>query len=121
MTKIFNGAVYDVDTNKPVVGARIYSDTVTGVVTDDSGNFSLAADDSLLSTWFHIDATAQGYGDYVQQLGGLEGDIFIYNTSAGAVSKIKAAIKNSFWSFFLTVLLIVLILFIAKKYLHEIL
>lgn len=118
MTKIFNGAVYDVDTNAPVVGAKIYSANSTGVITDETGNFSLAADDANLGEWFHIDATAQGYGDYVQQLGGLNGDFFIYKTDAGFVSKAKATLKNSFWSFFLTVLAILLILFIAKKYIH---
>lgn len=116
MTKIFNGAVHDVDTNKPIAGARIYSDTSTGVITDESGNFSLAADDSNLQQWFHIDATAQGYGDYVAQLSVLDGDTFLYKTDAGIVSKAKAVIKNSFWSLFLTVLIIVIILFTAKKY-----
>lgn len=118
MTKIFNGAVYDVDTNAPVIGAKIYSDTVTGVITDETGNFSLAADDSNLGQWFHIDATGQGYGDYVQQLGGLNGDFFIYKTNAGFISKAKATVKNSFWGFFLVVIAIVLILFIAKKYIQ---
>jgi len=118
MIKVFNGAVYDVDTNAPIQGAKIYSDNVPGVVTDDTGNFSLAADDSDLGAWFHIDATGQGYGDYVQQLGGLNGDFFLYKTDAGFVSKAKAYVKNSFWGFFITVLAIVIILFIAKKYIQ---
>jgi hypothetical protein len=118
MIKVFNGAVYDVDTNLPISGAKIYPEdgSITGVVTDSDGTFSLMADDGNLGAWYHIDATAKGYGDYVAQLSALSGDSFIYNNSAGGVSKIKAFVKNSFWDVALTVAAIIIILLIAKKY-----
>lgn len=118
MIKIFTGRILDVDTNAPVIAARIYSDNNNGVQTDEAGEFSLMADDGDLGAWFHVDATTKGYGDALQQLGGLSGDIFIYKTSAGAISKLKAATKNYFWGYALTVAAIILILFIAKKYIQ---
>lgn len=121
MIKTFVGRVLDVETNAPVIAARIYTDALPsgGVQTDESGEFHLAADDSTLSDWYHVDATAQGYGDVVQQLGGLQGDIFIYKTTASVVAKAKAAIKNSALGIAVTSIAILIILFIAKKYIPQ--
>lgn len=120
MIKIFNGRLLDVDTNAPIIAARIYpnGNPSGGVATADDGSFSLAADDSTLSTWYQLDAVSQGYGDAVQQLGGLQGDIFLYKTDAGAVSKVKAVLKNGFLPNLILILAILLILFISKKYIQ---
>lgn len=120
MIRIFNGRVLDIDTNAPIAYARIYPEGQPngGVQTDTDGTYSLAADDGNLATWYHIDAISKGYGDSVQQLGGLSGDFYLYKTDAGIISKTKALVKNNAFANILIIIAILIILFISKKYLQ---
>lgn len=120
MVKYFKGQIVDADTDRGVLSVITSQvDPTSNTTTDGDGNFDFAIDDSVPAFFGWFEIAASGYGDAVTQIYGLDGSFFIYKTDASAVTKAKAIIKNSFLGYAITIIAILVILFIAKKYLPQ--
>lgn len=116
MVKYFNGQIIDAATNQgvqAVITSQV--DPTLNDTTASDGTFSFAIDDQspAFKGWFDI--AAQGYGDAVVTIWGLDGTFEIYNTSASPLVKAKAIIKNGVAGFLVTVAVIVLLIHLVKK------